>query len=735
MKVPDKFDKPYDSNLYEKKIYDKWLESGYFNPDKCIKDGIADPSKKTFSIVLPPPNVTGRLHVGHTATTSIEDVLVRFARMQGRPTLWVPGTDHAAIATQSKFEKIHEKETGKRRGDYSREEFFELVNEYALSNQTYIINQLKESGASLDWSRLAFTLDDKRQHAVRYAFKQMYEAGLIYKKDRIVNWDPKGQTTVSDDEIVYEPGKATLYTFKYSHDFPIPVATTRLETKVGDTAVAVHPSDPRYQQFIGQTFQIDDFCGVSLTLKIIASEKVDPEYGTGAIGVTPAHSQTDWEMADENSLPIKVVINEYAKMTEVAGQTLVGKKTTEARQQVAEWLRLNSLMISEVATDQNLSTAERTGGTIEPLPKLQWWIAVNKEFTLDYSEIGGVPSGSTTTLKDLMSKAVENDQISVIPERFERVYYDWINKLRDWNISRQIIYGHQIPVWYREDEIFVGVESPGDDWVQDSDTLDTWFSSGLWPFSTLGWPDQTTDLETYFPNSLLETGYDIIFFWVARMVLMSTFFTGKIPFETVYMHGLVRDERGRKMSKSLGNTIEPKELVDKYGTDALRMALLVGIGPGADNNLGENKVKAYRNFANKIWNASRFTLQSLPEDYTHQKVVLTENDTILLNNLQDIAKEITEDIENYRLHLASEKLYSYFWHTFADEIIESKKVVVGDNYDPSNPESISAVYLLFEILSTALILLHPFMPFVTEEVWSELPGSNKLLLVTRWPIE
>ena len=731
MKYSDKFDSAYDASKYEGEIYKKWEASGYFNPDKCIDDGIADLNKESFSIVLPPPNITGHLHIGHAAMLAIEDVLVRYHRMTGKPTLWLPGTDHAAIATQSKFEKLHQKETGKRRNDYSRDEFFELVNEYALSNKKYIEQQLKDFGSSLDWSRLAFTLDEDRQAAVLEAFKQMYESGLIYQKDRIVNWDPKGQTTVSDDEIVYQSGKATLYTFKYSPDFPIQISTTRLETKVGDVAVAVHPDDVRYQPYIGKSYDIDDFCGVPLSIKIIASEEVDPEYGTGALGVTPAHSQIDWDMAEAHNLPTdKVVINEYAKMTDTAGILLAGQKTKIARETVASWLRDNDLMISEVETDQNLSTAERTGGIIEPLPKLQWWVAVDKEFELLHDTFDK-KAGESATLKELMLQAVKESQTEIIPERYERVYFDWINKLRDWNISRQIIYGHRVPVWHKGDEIKISLNSPGNDWIQDEDTLDTWFSSGLWPFSTMGWPNDTDDLKRYFPNTLLETGYDIIFFWVARMILMSVFFTGQSPFKTVYMHGLVRDEHGRKMSKSLGNTMEPKELTAKYGTDALRMALLVGVGPGADNNLGEPKVKAYRNFANKIWNATRFTLMSLPDNYVHKRVELTNNDQELINELRDISDDVTSDIENYRLHLAAEKLYGYFWHRFADVIIESKKDIVGDNYADSI-ESKSAAYTLYEILTTSLKLLHPFMPFVTEEIWQEFSDEN-LLLIERWP--
>lgn len=739
METNKKFDSAYDALKYEANIYQTWMDSGYFNPDKCIKDGITSESSPTFSIVLPPPNVTGKLHLGHTMEHSIQDCLVRYHRMKGDRTLWVPGTDHAAIATQSKFEKLHEKEAGKKRHDYDRDEFFKLVREYALDFQTQIRNQFKLLGSSLDWSREAFTLDQPREIAVRTAFKKMYDAGLIYQKDRIVNWDPKGQTTVSDDEIVHQPGKSTLYTFKYSADFPIPVATTRLETKVGDTAVAVHPNDERYQKYIGQTFSIDDFCGVSLTLKIIADENVDPEYGTGALGVTPAHSIIDWEMAEKNDLPLKQVINEYAKMTELAGELLAGQKTRDARETVANWLKDRDLILNQEQVDQNISTAERTGGIIEPLPKLQWWIDVNKEFKLNNSKIKGIDSNTPTTLKEIMKASVANGQVAILPARFEKIYHNWIDNLRDWNISRQIVFGHQMPVWYRDQEIYVGINPPTDaGWIQDHDTLDTWFSSALWTFTTLGWPDQTADLETYHPTDFMNPGYEILFFWVARMILMSGFLLEDIPFKTVYIHGMVRDAKGQKFSKSLNNGIEPEEIIEKYGTDALRMSMLTGVTPGGDIRFEESQVKAYRNFANKIWNATRFTLMSLPENYRHKSVDLTDHDQTLLDDFHTIATDITDDIENYRLHLASEKLYSYFWHTFADEIIESKKEFVGENFDPGNPISVSASYTLFEILSTSLKLLHPFMPFITEEIWKEIypiiDDEQELLLISSWPI-
>jgi valyl-tRNA synthetase len=730
MKIDDKFLQPYNSQNTENRIYAEWLQSGFFDPDNCIAQGVTSEKAETFSIVLPPPNVTGTLHTGHAMMLAIEDIMVRFARMRGLRTLWIPGTDHAAIATQSKVEKNLAKEKI-RRHDLGREEFLKQVDEFAQASHDTIVSQLKKMGASIDWGREAFTLDEARELAVRTAFKQMYEAGLIYRAGRVVNWDPKGQTTVSDDEVVHEATTGTLYTFRYSADFPIPIATTRPETKVGDVAVAVHPGDERYKKYIDQEYQLE-FAGVPLSVKVVADEAVDPEYGTGAVGVTPAHSLTDWEIAERHHLPLKQVINEYAKMQNVSPE-LEGKKTTEARELVVTWLKEQNLLEKEEKIDMNISQAERSGGIIEPLPKLQWFIDVNKTFVLEHSEIKGIASGAKTTLKEIMTRAVAEGQINILPDRFAKVYFHWIENLRDWCISRQIWYGHRIPVWYKGEEMYVGTDTPaGDGWTQDPDTLDTWFSSGLWTFSTLGWPEVTSDMGTYYPTTVLETGYDILFFWVARMILMSGFLLGTVPFHTVYLHGLVRDEKGRKISKSLGNNIDPVELIEKYGADALRMALVVGVGPGSDSNLGEPKIKAYKNFANKIWNASRFVLENLPDDFSvANQPALSPADDVCLTELHELVHDVTDDMENYRFYLAAEKLYHYFWHTFADIIIETNKSrLTGHN----KTEQHQAAWLLHHILTINLRLLHPFMPFITEEIWPYLPGhGNQLLMVTSWP--
>lgn len=717
--IPQKLTKPYNPEETEGRIYELWDKSGYFNPDNLPGD-----RNEPFSIVLPPPNVTGILHMGSALMIAIEDIMVRYARMSGKKTLWIPGTDHAAIATQSKVEKEIQKSEGKNRYDLGREELLKRVGDFASESRSTIINQIKTLGASVDWSREAFTLDEKRNLAVKTAFKRMYDDGLIYRGFRVINWDPKGQTTISDDEIVHEPRKAKLYTFKYAPDFPISISTTRLETKLADAAVAVNPTDERYQKFIGQEFKNINFCGSSINIKIIGDEAVDKEFGTGALGVTPAHSQIDAEMAERHQLPTIVAINEYAKMI-IGSNEIIGKKTTEAREIIADWLRQNNLMEKEEEIDQNVATAERTGGIIEPLPKLQWFIAVNKEFN---------HHGKNTTLKKLMVEAVESSNTQIIPDRFEKIYFHWIDNLRDWCISRQIWYGHRIPVWYKDKEIYCGITAPeGSGWTQDEDTLDTWFSSGLWTFSTLGWPneDEFSSHRQYHPTTVLETGSDILFFWVARMILMSTYLLNEVPFKTVYLHGLVRDEKGRKISKSLGNNIDPVDMAKKYGSDATRMSLIVGVGPGSDSKLGEDKIKAYKHFANKIWNASRFVLENTASFDPSTEPTLTETDQQYLNQLESEIKDITTDLNHYRFHLAAEKIYHYFWHTFADVIIEDLKGKLKDGDETAKQ---SAAYTLHHILKQCLIVLHPFMPFVTEEIWGMIhKGEGGLLLVEPWP--
>jgi len=732
--VNEKFLKPYNFQETEARIYKTWLDSGFFNPDN-----LEAPEDKAFTIVMPPPNVTGILHLGHSLMLTLEDIMIRYKRMSGFKTLWLPGTDHAAIATQSKVEKEIQKKEGLSRHDLGREEMLKRINQFAQESHDTISSQIKVMGASCDWSREAFTMDEKRNLAVRTVFKKMYDDGLIYRGHRIVNWDPKGQTTISDDEINYEEREAKLYTFKYSKDFPISISTTRPETKLGDVAVAVHPDDERYQKYIGQEYDVV-FCGTPIHLKIIADKIVEKDFGTGALGVTPAHSFIDWQIATDHHLPKdKIVINERAKIS-VANELVKDKKVLEAREIIVAWLKEQNLLEKEEVIKQNIATAERTGGIVEPMPKLQWFINVNGSFKVPDNKINGVKAGEKVTLKEIMTKTVASGQIKIIPEYFEKTYFHWIDNLNDWCISRQIWYGHRLPVWYRKaeqtpngvEEVYCGLEAPGGiGWEQDSDTLDTWFSSALWTFSTLGWPENTKDLRIYHPTNVLETGYEILFFWIARMILMTGYVLGDIPFDTVYLHGTVRDAKGRKMSKSLGNGIDPIEISQKFGADAVRMALIVGNTPGTDSKISEDKVKGYKNFANKIWNATRFVLGYLEDfDYASQPE-LTMADQASLQEFHTFLADITKDMEAYRFYMASDKIYNYFWHTFADVLIERSKVALNGT-EPIARQS--AQYLLWTILENSIRILHPFMPFVTEEIWSLLPVNNKkLLMIETWP--
>lgn len=737
MSLDPKLLKPYNPQETEDRIYTIWEESGFFNPDNLPGD-----RSEPFTIVLPPPNVTGVLHLGHAYEDSLQDSVIRFQRMRGKRTLWIPGTDSAAIATQSRVEKNIQKEEGKSRHDLGREELVRRVHEFAKNSESTILGQVRKMGSSLDWSRYAYTLDEKRNGAVMTAFKRMYDAGLIYRGNRIVNWDPKGQTTISDDEVEYEERDAKLYTFKYSKDFPISISTTRPETKVGDTAVAVHPEDPRYQQFIGKEYDVV-FCDVPLHVKIVADTSVDKEFGTGALGVTPAHSHADWDIAEKNDLPKPQIINEYAKMM-VEGR-LNGKKTTEARELVVEWLRSEGLLEKEELVKQNISLSSRTGAVVEPLPKLQWWVAVNKKFKIPYSEMNGIKTGDEVTLKQLMINAVESGEISMTQEGFRKTYFHWINNLRDWCISRQIWFGHRIPVWYstspelrgtsKDAEIYCDVVPPtGSGWTQEEDVLDTWFSSALWTFSTLGWPEKTDDLKTYHPTSFMSPAYEILPLWVSRMILMSAFHLGQVPFKYVMIHGLVRDKKGQKFSKSAGNGIDPLELIEKYGADALRAGLLAGTAIGNDAKFDENKVKGYKHFANKLWNITRFiqeNTQDLQIDWS-KPVSFIEADAKLYEDLKTVVKQVTEDFEEYRLHLALERIYHYIWNELADKIIEESKPILNGTDEKARQ---SRQRLLFILLVNSIKLLHPFMPFVTEELWTfiDLP-KKQLLIVEKWPV-
>ena len=714
-KVPEKFLKPYDPKATEASIYKQWEESGYFNPENL-------PGERTepFSIVLPPPNVTGTLHLGHAAMLAVEDIIVRFERMRGKKALWIPGTDSAAIATQSKVEEILYKSEKKTRHDIGREELLKRIDAFTDESKTTIINQLRRMGASLDWSRYAYTMDAPRYKAVMEAFVRMYNAGLIYRGDRIVNWDPKMQTTVSDDEIERIEQKTPFYYFQYG---PFVIGTVRPETKFGDKYVVINPADERYKKYKhGDNIDLEWING-PITATVLHDPEHDMEFGSGAMTITPWHDAHDFDLAEKFGLDKEQVIDERGILLPIAGE-FAGQHIKKARVAIVEKLKSKGLLVKVDEEYVNrIATNSRGGGIIEPQIKRQWFVAVNKGFD---------QNGKETTLKSLMRDAVASGNIKITPDHLEKIYYHWIDNLRDWCISRQIWFGHRIPVWYKADEIYVGIEAPqGDGWEQDPDTLDTWFSSGLWTFSTLGWPEETPDLKFYHPTALLETGYDILFFWVARMVLMSGFLLGEVPFKNVYLHGLVRDGQGRKMSKSLGNIIDPLDMIEKYGADAVRLSLIMGASPGNDLRLDENRIRGYKHFANKIWNITRFVL-SQEKTGEIKPEIKKEIDTLIT--------EVTKDIEQYRIDLAADRLYHYIWDRFAAEIIEESKparTTEGVQSGGGKPEYAASLYY---ILENSLKLLHPFMPFITEEIWQSMParqdggpGKKGFIMVEAWP--
>ena len=722
--------KAYTPRKYEDEIYQLWEKSGYFNPDNLNLDKEAP----IYSIVMPPPNVTGTLHLGHAAMLALEDILIRFYRMKGYRTLWIPGTDHAAIATQTKVEKIL-KEKGITRYQLGREKFLREVNNFAQKSHNTIVGQIKKMGSSCDWSREAYTLDEVRTKAVRSVFKLMYEDGLIYRGERIVNWCPRCHSTLADDEVEYQEQKAQLYTFRYSTDFPFAIATTRPETKLGDTAIAVNPKDKRYKKYIGRIFEVN-FLGQKLKLKVIADRAVDMDFGTGALGVTPAHSLVDWQMAEKEKLGIIKVINEDGKIKSGFGK-FSGLNVKEARQKIVDELRQKELLEKEEEISNKISLCYRCGNVIEPLPSQQWFINVNKK----------IP-GVGKSIKELSIEAVEKgvfgrSPIKIYPEHFRKNYFHWMKNLRDWCISRQIWYGHRIPVWRNKKtgEIKVSIENINDsEWKQDSDTLDTWFSSGLWTFSTLAQsPSQikikdgrliidSDDFRYFHPMNVLETAYDILFFWVARMIIMTTYVIRDIPFYDVYLHGLILDEKGKKMSKSKGNVIDPLSVAEKYGTDAVRLSLVIGSAPGGDMKLSEEKIAGFRNLVNKLWNIARFVIQKLEFNSTEKdklKTDLTPADKWILNEMRKLIKTVSKDLTNYRFSQAGEKLREFTWEKFADWYLEVSKF----------EKTFSKEMILGQILKDLLKLWHPLMPFVTEAIWQFWEGkrTSDLLMVAEWP--
>ncbi len=728
--------KAYDASKVEDAIYRRWEASGYFNPDKLP----GAKTRKPFTVMMPPPNRTGILHVGHATGIAIQDLLIRFNRMRGRKALWLPGTDHAAIATQVKVEGLlREKGMKDPRRELGREKFLKEVVKFAGQSGKTIVRQTRKMGASCDWSREAYTFDAPRNHAVNELFRMMHEDGLIERGQRVVNWDPQFRTTLSDDEVQMKETKAKLLTFRYDKSFPIAISTTRPETKFGDTAVAVHPDDARYKEYVGKTFA-PIFCSKRLTIKIIADKAVDPKFGTGALGVTPAHSMIDAEMAERHGLPMVQVIGPDARLTTEAGAAFAGLTVVEARAKIERLLAEAGVLERVEEIPQNLPVAERGGAPVEQLPMLQWFVRVGKPFTLRQATLGKWKKGEKATLKQLMRAAVASGQIKILPAQFEKIYFHWIDNLRDWCISRQIWFGHRVPVWYKGDALRVSEKSPGKGWAQDPDTLDTWFSAGAWTFSALGWPGgfkggrKTGDLKTFHPTDVLETGRDILFFWVARMVLMSAYALGEVPFKTVYLHGLVRDEQGRKMSKSLGNIIDPLDVAAKYGTDAVRLSLVIGNAPGADTRLSEEKIASFRNFTNKLWNISRFVLASVSKVRRVRKkpIPKTLADRWILSESEWVAGQVSDQIQAYEFSSAGERLREFTWTEFADWYLEIAKIQMQNAKFKATTETI-----LLYVLENVLKLWHPFMPFVTEAIWdilaSNTDGKHSLMVET-WPL-
>lgn len=737
--------KAYDASAVEKDIFKAWEEAGYFDPDKLPE---RNQNGEPYCIVFPPPNRTGNMHLGHAKTVAIEDILIRHYRMRGYKAYWIPGTDHAAISTQVKVEQLLIKEGIKDpRKELGREEFLKRVREFARGSRDNIVSQCKAMGGSMDWNREKYTLDEERNKAVNAVFKMMYDDGLIERGYRIVNWDPVFKTTLSDDEVLHKETMAEFVTFTYDKNFPIAISTTRPETKFGDTAVAVNPDDDRYKQYIGQELTAN-YCGKQITVKVIADKEVDPNFGTGALGVTPAHSMIDSDMAERHGLKTIPVIGSDARMLPEAGPEFAGLTISETRAKCITMLKDQGCLIKQETIPQNLMVAERGGNAVEQLPMKQWFIRVNKPFKLRQNTLGKWKMGEMATLKELMRYAVESGQINIYPENQKKVYYSWVDNLRDWCISRQIWFGHQIPVWYKsstQDDVYVGSESPGEGWERDPDTLDTWFSSGLWTFSTIGWPDsasvdadgnlvKTGELKEYHPTAVLETGRDIIFFWVARMILMTTYALGEVPFKDAYLHGLVLDEHGRKMSKSLGNSIEPLEMIPKYGTDAVRLALVLGTSPGLDQKLSEDKIKDFRNFANKLWNISRFILTTIESGTSNLDLsdgeaasskiqVQTLADEWIVNRLNKVIGSVTRKLESYQFSSAGEELRDFTWSDLADWYLEISKI-------EKNKDAV-----LGHILPRLLKLWHPFMPFVTEYIWKVGGLGSGQLMVSEWPSE
>ncbi len=704
--------KAYEPHEVEDRIYQFWVENGYFHAEP-------DPKKKPYTIVIPPPNITGQLHMGHALDETLQDILIRWRRMQGYSALWLPGTDHASIATEAKIVEAMKAE-GLTKEDLGREGFLKRAWEWKEKYGGTIVSQLKKLGSSCDWDRERFTLDEGCSKAVREVFVRLYEKGLIYRGERIINWCPHCKTSISDAEVEYAEKDGNFWHLRYpltDGSGYIQLATTRPETMLGDTAVAVHPDDERYKDMIGKTVTLPL---VGREIPIVADTYVDMEFGTGVVKITPAHDPNDFEVGQRHNLPIINVMDESGVINENGGE-YCGLDRMDARKKIVKALEEQGYLVKIEPHKHNVGTCYRCGTVVEPRVSMQWFVKMEP-------------------LAKPAIDAVRNGDTKFVPERFDKIYFNWMENIRDWCISRQLWWGHRIPAWYCDcGETVVSREAPtacphcgGAHLHQDEDTLDTWFSSALWPFSTLGWPDNTEDLKYFYPTSTLVTGYDIIFFWVARMIFSGIEHMGETPFKTVFIHGIVRDEQGRKMSKSLGNGIDPLKVIDEYGADALRFMLATGNSPGNDMRYSVEKVASSRNFANKIWNAARFILMNL-EGHDVKGILpetLTTEDKWIISGFNRVAKEITENLEKFELGIAVQKIYDYLWDDFCDWYIEIAKIRMNGD-DPVTAQNAREV--LVWVMTGTLKLLHPFMPFITEEIWQTLPHEGEALMISQWP--
>ncbi len=706
-------EKNYNPSEIEGRLYDKWVKNKYFHAE-------VDRSKKPFTIVMPPPNITGQLHMGHALDNTMQDILIRFKRMQGYNALWQPGTDHAAIATEVKvIESL--KQQGISKEELGREGFLEKVWDWRREYGGRIVNQLKKLGSSADWDRERFTMDEGNNKAVTEVFCKLYEKGYIYKGSRIVNWCPVCQTTISDAEVIHEEQSGNFWHINYpvvgEEGRFVEIATTRPETLLGDTAVAVNPDDERYKDIVGKMLKLPL---TDREIPVIADAYVDKEFGTGCVKITPAHDPNDFEVGKRHNLEEINIMNDDATINNLGGK-YAGMDRYEARKAMVKDLEELGLLVKVVPHNHMVGTHDRCKTTVEPLVKPQWFVKMAE-------------------MAKPAKQAVVDGRLKLIPERMDKTYFNWLDNIRDWCISRQLWWGHRIPAWYCQDcgETIVSRETPctcskcnSSNLKQDEDTLDTWFSSALWPFSTLGWPDKTEDLDYFFPTDVLVTGYDIIFFWVIRMVFSSIEQTGELPFHTVLFHGLVRDDQGRKMSKSLGNGIDPLEVIEKYGADALRFTLVTGNAPGNDMRFYWERVEASRNFANKIWNASRFIMMNIEKADSNEADLskLTIADRWILSKMNDLVVEVTDNMEKYELGIAVSKLYDFIWEEFCDWYIEMVKPRLWDDADDTKA---TALWTLKTVLINCLKLLHPYMPFVTEEIFCSL-SDEESIMISSWP--